>query len=216
MSPLDLQAIHNSDMTTQFVTERLLTLQLCATWNLVHVVTASWCCAVVYQNGVVYFEKKCFECEQNHSATLIQRCFVRIRVKKNWRENPFTSGTSHLLKLVVFILRRKRRKWWWWRWRRRWWIRRRWRRRIRVGDHVTRLWSVFLRRFSVVRRNLQSVQAGNFVMSLIWQCGTCYVSDCLASSPDFNCCRSWSPVMAHPGTDLSTDVPPRTEQFVFG
>jgi hypothetical protein len=38
-------------------------------------------------------------------------------------------------------------------------------------------------------------QAGNWVISLTWQCGGCYVWDCLSGRTNFNCCRSkaqWS------------------------
>jgi hypothetical protein len=51
-----------------------------------------------------------------------------------------------LLKLVAFVLRRKRRI-------------SRSRRRIRTDDQATGLWSVFVRRFSVARRNPQGGKA---------------------------------------------------------
>jgi hypothetical protein len=94
--------------------------------------------------------------------------FIRIMVKKHLRENPFTSGTSRLLKQVACVLRRI----------------------IRADDQVARLWNAFVHRFSVVRRNPQGGQAGNWVISLTWQCGGCCVRDCLSGRTNFNCCRS--------------------------
>jgi hypothetical protein len=38
--------------------------------------------------------------------------------------------------------------------------------RIRADDQVATLWNAFVRRFSVVRRNPQGGQVGNWVMSL--------------------------------------------------
>jgi hypothetical protein len=69
--------------------------------------------------------------------------------KKHLQGNLFTRGTHHLLKPVALVL---------------WRI-------IRENDQVKRLWSVFLRRFSVVSRNPHGGQTGNWVMSLTWQCG---------------------------------------------
>jgi hypothetical protein len=43
-----------------------------------------------------------------------------------------------------------------------------------VDVHVTRLWSVFMPRFSVVFRNPLDGHAGNWVMSLTLQCGLLY------------------------------------------
>jgi hypothetical protein len=79
-------------------------------------------------------------------------------VKKHLQENPFTSGINHLLKLVAFTL---------------------WRRRIQADDQVTRLWSMFVCHFSVVRKNPQSRQGGKWVMSLTWECEGCCVSGSL-------------------------------------
>jgi hypothetical protein len=56
--------------------------------------------------------------------------FVRIMVNEYLRENPFDSGTNHLLKLVVFVIRR----------------------RIRADDQVTRMWSVFVCHFSTIHK----------------------------------------------------------------
>jgi hypothetical protein len=103
--------------------------------------------------------------------------FIRIMVKKNLRENPFSSGTSRLLKQVAFVLRR----------------------RIRADDQAARLWNAFVRRFSVVRRNPQRGQAGNWVTSFTCQCGGCCVRDCLSGRTNFNCCRSYRPMIDHIG-----------------
>jgi hypothetical protein len=94
------------------------------------------------------------------NKTILRQCsngFVRIMAKKHLSENPFTSDTSRLLKLVEFMLRR----------------------RIQAYHQVTRQWSVFMHRFSAFRRNPRGEQTGNWMMSLTWQCGGCYVSDFL-------------------------------------
>jgi hypothetical protein len=69
-------------------------------------------------------------------------------VKKHLQENPFTSGTSRLLKLVAFVLKGTI---------------------IWADEKVTRL--------SPACRNPQDGQAGNRVMSLTQQWGGCYVTD---------------------------------------
>jgi hypothetical protein len=117
---------------------------------------------------------------------------MRIMVKKHRRVNPFTSGTSHLLKQVAFVLRR----------------------RIRADDQVaTRLWNAFVRRFSVVRRNPQGGQAGNWVMYLTWQCGGCCVRDCLSGRTNFNCCRS--PMIDHIGKTCTDKLNRLKEDNLF-
>jgi hypothetical protein len=67
-------------------------------------------------------------------------------VKKLLHENPFKSGTNHPLKGAAFVLTVKTI--------------------IRTDDQVTRLWVVFMRSSTVVRRNPQSGQAGNWLISL--------------------------------------------------
>jgi len=59
-------------------------------------------------------------------------------VKKHIQENPLTSGTNHLLKLVAFVLKR----------------------RIQAEDQVMRLCSMFMHHFSTDRRYPQGRQTG--------------------------------------------------------
>jgi hypothetical protein len=75
--------------------------------------------------------------EQNYSATWFNGGFVRIMAKKRLRGNPFTN--DKLFTETGYICAEKE---------------------TRVDDEVERLWSVFARRFSVVRRNPQGGQAG--------------------------------------------------------
>jgi hypothetical protein len=42
-------------------------------------------------------------------------------------------------------------------------------------------------------------QRGNWVIPLTWECGGCYLWDCLSGRTNFNCCRSWSPTIDHIG-----------------
>jgi hypothetical protein len=98
--------------------------------------------------------------KQNHSATLVQRWFSTSYGKETRTTNPFASGTGRLQKLVAFV------------------------RAIRADDQVTKVPRLLVRLFSVVRKNPQGGQAGNWV-SLTWQCEGCYVSDCLSGRPNF-------------------------------
>jgi hypothetical protein len=87
----------SSDIITQFVTEYLSALQVCATWKLVPVV-GTWCAAVVHQNSVLYSRGKSEDfCSSNISIQWYwsNGSVVRIIVRKHIRENPFTSGTNH-------------------------------------------------------------------------------------------------------------------------
>jgi hypothetical protein len=138
----------NSNMTTQFVTEHLLTLQvLCylkpSTRGHYYVARCSY---PSKWRTLLTWKRRNVCCSSNKTIPLhwFNGGFTRIMVKKHLRENPFTSGTSRLLKQVAFVLRR----------------------RIRADDQVARLWNAFVRRFSVVLRNPQGGQAGNWVMSL--------------------------------------------------
>jgi hypothetical protein len=92
--------------------------------------------------------------------------FVRIMVKEHIRENPFTSGTNRSLKLIGAEKNNSGR---------------------RPSD---KMWSVFVRRFSVVRRYPQGGQVRDWVMSVTWQCAGCYVSDCLSGRTNFSYCRN--------------------------
>jgi hypothetical protein len=78
------------------------------------------------------------------SATLVQLWSHKNFGKEAPTRKSIKIGTSRLLKQVAFVLRRI----------------------IRADDQVARLWNAFVRRFSVVRRNPQGGQAGNWVMSL--------------------------------------------------
>jgi hypothetical protein len=110
-------------------------------------------------------------------------------VKKHLLENHFTSGAHHLLKLVAFVLRR----------------------RVLADDQVTKT-ETSVHRFSIVRRNPQDGQAGNWVISVTWQCGESYISSCLFSPTNFNCCRSSSPVIVHVGDTSCTNMLNRLEE----
>jgi hypothetical protein len=96
---------------------------------------------------MAYFtDVKNSKCMLQFNKTILRQCsngFVRIMAKKHLSENPFTSDTSRLLKLVEFMLRR----------------------RIQAYHQVTRQWSVFMHRFSAFRRNPQGEQTGNWMMS---------------------------------------------------
>jgi hypothetical protein len=132
----------NSNITTQFVTEHLLTLQVLrhlkpSTHGHHYVVRCShpskW-------RTLLTWKRQSVCCSSNR---IIQRDwfsggFTRIMVKKHLRENPFISGTSRLLKQVAFVLRR----------------------RIRADDQVVRLWNAFVRCFSIVWRNPQAGKQG--------------------------------------------------------
>jgi hypothetical protein len=154
-------------ITTQFVTERLLTLK-----DLRHLKPSTrgnhrlvrcsrpskWCTLLTWKRRGV-----CCSSNRTIRRHWFNAGFVRIMVKKHLRENPFTNGTNNLLKLVTFLLRK----------------------RNRADDQVTRLWSLFLRQQKYTRR-----ARGNWVMSLTWQCWGCYVNNCLSNRTNFNCCVS--------------------------
>jgi hypothetical protein len=119
----------NSDITTQFVTERLLTLQVLCHLKLstqghnylVHCSRPSkWRTLLTWKT-----QKRAMLCK-TIQRNWFNGGFIRIMVKKHRRENPSASGTSHLLKLVPFVLRS----------------------RIRTDDQTTRLWCMFVRSLS--------------------------------------------------------------------
>jgi hypothetical protein len=162
----------NSNITTKFVTEHLLTLQVLRhlkSSNRGHHYVAR-CTHPSKWPTLLPWKRPSVCCSSNKTIQWhwFNGGFIRIMVKKHLRENQFTSVTSHLLKQVALVLRRI----------------------IRADDQVTRVWNAFVRRFSVVCRNPQGGQAGNWVMSLTWQCGWCCVRNCLSDSTNFKCCRS--------------------------
>jgi hypothetical protein len=137
-----------SNITAQFVAEHLLTLQVLrhlkpSTRGHHYVALCShpskWCTLLTWKRRSV-----CSSSNKTIQRHRFNCGLIRIMAKKHLRENPFTSGTSRLLKQVAFVLRR----------------------RIRADDQVARLCNAFVLCFSVVRRNPQGGQAGNWVMSL--------------------------------------------------
>lgn len=111
------------------------------------------------------------------------------------RENSLISGTSCLVKQVASVLRRII---------------------IWADGQVKRLWLMFVCHFFIVHGNPQCGQAGNWVLSVAWQCKGCCIRNCLSSHQHFSCCRSLSPVTDHIGETFYwyAELPWRG-QFVF-
>jgi hypothetical protein len=140
----------NSDIRTQFITERLLTIQVmrhlkpstrCHHWLVRCSRPTKWRILLTWKR-----RNMCCSSSKTIQRHRFNGGFIRIMVKKLLHQNPFTSDTNRLIKLAAFVLRR----------------------RIRADDQVTKLQSVFLRRLSVVRRNPHGGQAGNWVTSATW------------------------------------------------
>jgi hypothetical protein len=138
----------NSNITTQFVTEHLLTHQVLphfkpSTRGQQYVARCShppkW-------RTLLRWKRRSVCCSSNKTIHRhwFNGGFTRIMVNKHPRENPFTSGTSPLLTQVAFVLRRI----------------------IRADDQEAKLWNAFVLRVSIVRRNPQGGQASNCVMCL--------------------------------------------------
>jgi membrane-bound metal-dependent hydrolase YbcI (DUF457 family) len=136
----------NSDTNT-VVTQCLLTFLVlhllkpstCSNHYVVHCNHPSkWCTSLTWERWNVWYSLN--KTIQQH---WFNDGFIQITVKKHLWENPFTNGTSRLLKLVAFILRK--RNW--------------------ADDQVKRFWSMFVCCFSIVHRNPHSGQAGNWVVS---------------------------------------------------
>jgi hypothetical protein len=113
-------------------------------------VTNGWCIALhcIAWRTLLTWKAKCMlEFDQNHLVILASGS-VQIVVKKHLQENPLTSSTNHLLKLVEFVIRR-----------------------IQADDQMTKLQSVFVRRFSLVRGNPQGGKAdsGDVSHLTVWR-----------------------------------------------
>jgi hypothetical protein len=134
----------SSGITTQVVTERLLTLKvfphLKPSIRGHHLLLR--CGRPSKWRTVLTWKRRSVCCSSNKTISDVGSAvfFLRSIVNKHLLENPFASRTNNVLKLVAFVLRTI----------------------SRVDDQVTRLCSMFVRRFSVVRRNPQGGQAGKW------------------------------------------------------